>query len=63
MNDLHTVALWTAIVCAVVGTLLGITGIWIRGFFESDLASKLFLTDGVLLAGGVVIAAVTKWLA
>jgi len=60
--SIYTVAFWAAIFFTGSGALLGLMGVWIKEFWESETAMKLLLTDAIFAGTAILIAAMTKWL-
>ena len=60
--SLYTVASWAAIFFTGFGALLGLMGVWIKEFWESETVVKLLLTDAIFAGTSILVAAMTKWL-
>ena len=60
--DLHTFAFFSLVFFVALGGLLGLAGVWIDSFWESETTLKLFLTNGILAATSLIVAVITKWL-
>ena len=60
--DLYQISFYAAIFFTVIGALLGLTGIWIDRFFESETCIKLLITDLILAGTSIVVAVITKFL-
>lgn len=61
-NSLYTFVFWAAIVCSVLGGVLGLVGIWFEDFFKNETAWKLVVTDLILAGTSIVVAVIIKWL-
>lgn len=59
MNQIHTIAFYATILLVILGGILGLIGIWAP---RTTFGGKLFLTDVVLAATSLIVAAITKWL-
>lgn len=62
-EQIYEVSFWASIIFVILGCLLGLSAVWLEGFWGSDLAQKLFLTDVILTVTAIVTAVITKWLA
>lgn len=60
--SLYAVAFWAAIFFTGFGALLGLLGVWVKEFWESETAVKLLLTDAIFAGTSILVAAMTKWL-
>lgn len=60
--DLHTFAFFALVFFVALGGLLGLAGVWIDSFWESETTLKLFMTNGILAATSLIVAVITKWL-
>lgn len=54
-------AFWALISFLVLGGVLGLTSIWVPGFWDSELGQKLFYTDVFLTVTCIIIAVVLKF--
>ena len=61
--SLYELTFWAAIGFTGLGAFLGLMGVWIKEFWESDVAMKLLMTDGILAGTAIAVACMTKWLA
>lgn len=62
INALSRFCFWVAIACVLVGAIIGLVGIWVPRFFESELSLRCFLTDVVLfLTASSVSAIASTW--
>lgn len=60
--QLHTVAFYAAIFFTVFGAMLGLIGVWVDDFWDSPTPVRLLITDAILAATSIIVAAITKWL-
>lgn len=61
-QQIKIAAFWIALGCAVIGGLLGMSGVWIDDFFASPLGIRLIATDVVLfLTASTIASIVTVW--
>lgn len=59
---IYAATFWGAIGFTTIGALLGLAGVWIKGFWQSETAPKLIITNVILAGTAVIVAAITKWL-
>lgn len=62
MNELQIFTFWAAIFFSVFGGILGILGVWVKGFWRNDYVAKLLITDAVLAGTSIIVAVITKFL-
>lgn len=60
--NLHLIAFYAAILFTVLGSLLGLTGVWVEDFFESKTVVKLLITDTILAGTSIIVAVITRFL-
>jgi hypothetical protein len=60
--SLYELTFWAAIVFTAIGAFLGLLGVWVKSFWNTELAPKLIITDLILAGSAFAIAAITKWL-
>ena len=53
---------YAAIGFTLFGAFLGLIGVWIRDFWNNDIAVKLILTDIIFAVTAIIVAAIMKWL-
>lgn len=58
----YAVAFWAAIIFTVIGAMLGLMGVWVKGFWDNEVGAKLIITDLIFAGTSVAVAAMTKWL-
>lgn len=60
--SLYTIAFWASIFFTGLGTLLGLMGVWVKEFWESETCIKLLITDLIFAGTSIIVTAMTKWL-
>lgn len=63
MVDVARLALYAAIFFTILGACVGLMGVWIDEFWESDFGPKSIWTFAILAVASIIVAAITKWLA
>ena len=53
---------YVALFFTIFGGILGLLGVWIKDFWNSDLAIRLFFTDCIFAATSFVVAIIIKYI-
>jgi membrane protein DedA with SNARE-associated domain len=59
---ISTYFFYAAIFFAIFGSVLGLIGIWHRGFWDNEISIKLIMTDMVLLVAAIIVSAIIRFL-
>ena len=59
---MYTVAFYAAIFFTVIGGIMGLVGVWVKDFWNHDIALKLIMTDAILVVTSIIVAIITRFL-
>jgi hypothetical protein len=63
VKTIHNLAFKGSLLTVLIGTALGLTGIWYDDFWKREIGARLLLTTFLLFCACTITAAVTHWLA
>lgn len=59
METLFRFGFWSCLACIVIGMLIGLASVWLKGYVSPELIRKLTMTDGILFGGSLLITLVS----
>jgi len=62
INQIHKLVFKGSIFFVLLGSILGLSGIWLKDFWEHDISWKMLETCIILFFTCTIAAAITKWL-
>lgn len=62
VNALYIAMFWASLTFLTVGTVMGLSAVWIPQLFDNDWGWKLLISDAILFGVAVAGALITKLL-
>jgi hypothetical protein len=62
MNTAYTIAFWSSLILLIAGSALGLSGVWVEGWWNSDVYGKLLTTNIILFVTALAITIITRFL-
>ena len=62
MNAAYAISFWASLILLVAGSALGLSGVWVSDWWNSDTYGKLLTTNIILFVTSLAIAIITRFL-
>lgn len=62
ITSLYELAFWAAVIFITFSAVIGLMGVWIKEFWESDISGKLLATGCILSLSSIAVAVLARLL-